>query len=164
TGTCRSGARWASSRSGASPASSCGPTSSCRSRRSRGRYGRLPPTEAVAMIGPSPLEGSALGHRLRREVGGEVRLDPLGRGRYATDASIYQVLPLGVVVPRSVADVQAVLALCREAGIPVLPRGGGTSQCGQTVGEAVVLDCSKHLRRILDVDVARRVARVQPGL
>jgi len=93
-----------------------------------------------------------------------VRLDSLGRGLYATDASIYQVFPLGVVVPQSVADVQAVLALCREAGIPVLPRGGGTSQCGQTVGEAVVLDCSKHLRRILDVDVARRVARVQPGL
>ena len=116
------------------------------------------------MIDPSPLEGSALGRRLRREVRGEVRLDPLGRGLYATDASIYQVFPLGVVVPRSVDDVQTVLALCREAGIPVLPRGGGTSQCGQTVGEAVVLDCSKHLRRIVDVDVAGRVARVQPGL
>ena len=116
------------------------------------------------MTGPSPLEGSALGRRLRREVQGEVRLDPLGRGLYATDASIYQVFPLGVVVPKDAADVQAVLALCREAGIPVLPRGGGTSQCGQTVGEAVVLDCSRHLRRIVDVDVAGRVARVQPGL
>ena len=116
------------------------------------------------MIGPSPLEGSPLERRLRREVRGDVRLDALGRGLYATDASIYQVFPLGVVVPRDADDVQAVLALCREAGIPVLPRGGGTSQCGQTVGEAVVLDCSKHLRRILDVDVAGKVARVQPGL
>ena len=116
------------------------------------------------MIGPSPLEGSALGRRLRREVRGEVRLDPLGRGLYATDASIYQVFPLGVVVPRDSTDVQAVLALCREAGIPVLPRGGGTSQCGQTVGEAVVLDCTKHLRQIVEVDVPGRVARVQPGL
>ena len=116
------------------------------------------------MIGPSPLEGSPLERRLRREVRGDVRLDALGRGLYATDASIYQVFPLGVVVPRDADDIQAVLALCREEGIPVLPRGGGTSQCGQTVGEAVVLDCSKHLRRILDVDVAGKVARVQPGL
>jgi len=116
------------------------------------------------VIGTSPLEGTALERRLRREVQGEVRLDPLARGLYATDASIYQVFPLGVVVPRDAGDVQAVLALCREAGIPVLPRGGGTSQCGQTVGEAVVLDCSKHLRRIVGVDVAARTARVQPGL
>jgi FAD/FMN-containing dehydrogenase len=107
------------------------------------------------VIGPSPLAGGALERRLRREVQGEVRLDPLGRGLYATDASIYQVFPLGVVLPRDAADVQAVLALCREAGIPVLPRGGGTSQCGQTVGEAVVLDCSRHLR-IVDVDVPGR--------
>jgi len=116
------------------------------------------------VIGPSPLEGTALGRRLRREVQGEVRLDPHGRGLYATDASIYQVFPLGVVVPRDAIDVQAVLTLCREAGIPVLPRGGGTSQCGQTVGEAVVLDTTKHLRRILSVDVPGRMARVQPGL
>jgi FAD/FMN-containing dehydrogenase/Fe-S oxidoreductase len=116
------------------------------------------------VIGPSPLEGSPLERRLRREVRGEVRLDSLGRGLYATDASIYQIFPLGVVVPRDADDVQAVLALCREAGIPVLARGGGTSQCGQTVGEAVVLDCSKHLRRIVGVDVAARTARVQPGL
>jgi FAD/FMN-containing dehydrogenase/Fe-S oxidoreductase len=116
------------------------------------------------VIGPSPLEGSPLERRLRREVRGQVRLDSLGRGLYATDASIYQVFPLGVVVPRDADDVQTVLTLCREAGIPVLPRGGGTSQCGQTVGEAVVLDCSTHLRRIVDVDVAGKVARVQPGL
>ncbi|MGZ6029808.1 MAG: FAD-binding and (Fe-S)-binding domain-containing protein, partial [Myxococcaceae bacterium] len=115
-------------------------------------------------IGPSRLEGTALGKRLQREVRGEVHLDPLFRGLYATDASIYQVFPQGVVVPRDAADVEAVLALCREAGISVLPRGGGTSQCGQTVGDSVVLDTSKHLRGIVSVDVPGKVARVQPGL
>jgi FAD/FMN-containing dehydrogenase/Fe-S oxidoreductase len=93
-----------------------------------------------------------------------VRFDAFGRGLYATDASIYQVFPLGVVVPRDVADVEATLALCREAGVPVLPRGGGTSQCGQTVGESVVLDTSKYLRALVSLDVAARTVRVQPGL
>ena len=74
-------------------------------------------------IGPSPLEGSALGQRLRKEVRGEVRLDPLGRGLYATDASIYQVFPLGVVVPRDATDVEAVLSICREAGMNAVRRG-----------------------------------------
>ena len=93
-----------------------------------------------------------------------MRFDAFGRGLYATDASIYQVFPLGVVVPRDVADVEATLALCREAGVPVLPRGGGTSQCGQTVGESVVLDTSKYLRALVSLDVAARTVRVQPGL
>jgi FAD/FMN-containing dehydrogenase/Fe-S oxidoreductase len=102
--------------------------------------------------------------RLGREVRGQVRFDALARGLYATDASIYQVFPLGVVVPRDVADVEATLALCREAGVSVLPRGGGTSQCGQTVGESVVLDTSKYLREVVSLDVAARTVRVQPGL
>jgi FAD/FMN-containing dehydrogenase/Fe-S oxidoreductase len=105
-----------------------------------------------------------LGQRLLREVRGQVRFDAFGRGLYATDASIYQVFPLGVVVPRDVSDVEATLALCREAGVPVLPRGGGTSQCGQTVGEAVVLDTSKYLRGVISLDVMARTVRVQPGL
>ncbi|MBO0711295.1 MAG: FAD-binding oxidoreductase, partial [Acetobacteraceae bacterium] len=107
----------------------------------------------------SPLE-----HRLGRAVEGEVLFDPASRGRYATDASIYQIEPLGVVVPRSVADVTATLAIAREYGAPVLARGGGTSQCGQTVNRALVIDCSKHLRRILAVDPASRIALVEPGL
>ncbi|MCL2427653.1 MAG: FAD-binding protein [Alphaproteobacteria bacterium] len=107
----------------------------------------------------SPLE-----QRLRRAVEGEVLFDPASRGRYATDASIYQIEPLGVVVPRSVADVTATLAIAREHGAPVLARGGGTSQCGQTVNRAVVIDCSKHLRRILALDPASRTALVEPGL
>ncbi|MGO9831614.1 MAG: FAD-binding and (Fe-S)-binding domain-containing protein [Myxococcaceae bacterium] len=110
------------------------------------------------------MEQSALARRLTRAVRGGVRFDVFGRGLYATDASIYQMFPLGVVVPRDVADVEATLALCREAGVAVLPRGGGTSQCGQTVAEAVVLDTSKYLRAIVSVDVAARTVRVQPGL
>ena len=109
------------------------------------------------------LDGAVAG-RLRREVEGEVLLGAGDRGRYATDASIYQVMPLAVVVLRTIADVQATMALGREGGVPVLPRGGGTSQCGQTVNRAIVLDCSKHLRTVLDVDPAAATATVQPGL
>ena len=112
----------------------------------------------------SSLEGGALHRRLRREVRGEVRFDALMRGLYATDASIYQVQPLGVVIPRDAQDVEATLAACREASVPVLPRGGGTSQCGQTVGAAVVVDVSKHLREVVALDVAARRVRVQPGM
>jgi FAD/FMN-containing dehydrogenase/Fe-S oxidoreductase len=93
-----------------------------------------------------------------------VRFDAFGRGLYATDASIYQIFPLGVVVPRDVSDVETTLGLCREAGVSVLPRGGGTSQCGQTVGESVVLDTSKYLQGVVSLDVAARTVRVQPGL
>ncbi len=86
------------------------------------------------------------------------------RGRYATDASIYQVEPIGVVVPEEIGDVAAAMAIAREEGVPVLARGGGTSQCGQTVNHALVIDCSKHLRRILHVDPEARTALVESGL
>ena len=105
-----------------------------------------------------------LAARLRRETAGEVLFRKADRGRYATDASIYQVEPLGVLVPRSLADVEAALAICREEGVPVLPRGGGTSQCGQTVNRALVLDCSRHLRNVLEVDAKAMRATVQPGI
>ena len=108
--------------------------------------------------------GAALGARLRGAVEGEVLVDSFSRGRYATDASIYQIEPLGVVVPKSESDVRTVLEIAAEEKLPVLPRGGGTSQCGQTVGEALVLDLSKHLTGLLDLDVAARRAVVQPGL
>jgi FAD/FMN-containing dehydrogenase/Fe-S oxidoreductase len=95
---------------------------------------------------------------------GEVLFDAFSRGRYATDASIYQIEPLGVVVPRSREDAAAAIAIAREEGVPVLPRGGGTSQCGQTVARALVIDCSKHLDRVISVDVEARRARVEPGV
>ena len=105
----------------------------------------------------------ALEGRLRRETRGEVLFDPASRGRYATDASIYQIMPVGVLVPRSEDDVTVALDIARELRVPVLPRGAGTSQCGQTTGAALVIDGSKHLNGILEVDPARLTAKVQPG-
>ncbi|MBR0649571.1 FAD-binding protein [Roseomonas terrae] len=110
------------------------------------------------------LGDSRLADRLRRETRAEVLFGAADRGRYATDASIYQIEPYGVIVPRSIEDVQAAMALCREEGIPVLPRGGGTSQCGQTVNRALVMDCTKYLRGVVEVDADARMARVQPGI
>ncbi|MEO5772328.1 MAG: FAD-linked oxidase C-terminal domain-containing protein, partial [Burkholderiaceae bacterium] len=102
--------------------------------------------------------------RLRRETRGEVMFDAASRGRYATDASIYQIVPTGVFVPSCDEDVATAIAIARELRMPVLPRGGGTSQCGQTVGQALVVDTTKHLRGVLDVNVEARTATVQPGL
>ncbi|WP_137896058.1 FAD-binding and (Fe-S)-binding domain-containing protein [Ramlibacter sp. 2FC] len=105
-----------------------------------------------------------LAARLAAETRGEVRFGAADRGRYATDASIYQVMPIGVFVPQSAEDVALALAICRDLGVPIVPRGGGTSQCGQTVGAGLVIDHSKHVRRILDLDVANRQVEVEPGM
>ena len=107
---------------------------------------------------------SGLAARLRREIEGEVWFDPASRGRYSTDASIYQIEPIGVVAPRSTEDIARTIAVCREAGAPVLPRGAGTSQCGQTVGEAVVVDTSKHLDQVIRLDEEARRVTVEPGI
>jgi FAD/FMN-containing dehydrogenase/Fe-S oxidoreductase len=107
---------------------------------------------------------AAFAMRLARNIKGEVMFDRASRGRYSTDASIYQIEPVGVVVPETIDDVVAAMAIARDEGVPVLPRGGGTSQCGQTVNRALVIDCSKHLRRILHVDAEARTALVEPGL
>jgi FAD/FMN-containing dehydrogenase/Fe-S oxidoreductase len=106
----------------------------------------------------------ALADRLRRAVRGEVLFDSFSRGRYSTDASIYQIEPIGVVVAKDRDDVAAAIEIAREEGIPVLPRGGGTSQCGQTVGEALVIDGSKHMNGVVSVDPEARRAVVQPGV
>ena len=105
-----------------------------------------------------------LAARLGREIEGEVLFGPADRGRYSTDASIYQIEPLGVVVPRNAEDVDRAISICREAGAPVLPRGAGTSQCGQTVGEAVVIDTGKHLDRVIYLDEESHRVKVQPGV
>src|SRR6202046_1028860 len=102
--------------------------------------------------------------RLGREPSGEVLFSRADRGRYATDASIYQIEPVGILVPRTIEDVATAIAIARESGVPVLPRGGGTSQCGQTVNRALVLDCSKHLRNLIEVDAEARTALVEPGI
>jgi FAD/FMN-containing dehydrogenase/Fe-S oxidoreductase len=107
---------------------------------------------------------TALATRLREAVRGEVRFDHFSRVLYATDASIYQIMPVGVVFPKDADDVRSALRICADAGVPVLPRGGGTSLAGQTVGRAVILDCSRHMNAILAIDPDRREVRVQPGV
>src|SRR4051794_25976156 len=108
--------------------------------------------------------GSRLEDRLRRELRGEVMFDAFSRGRYATDASIYQIEPLGVVVPQSREDAAAAIAIAREEGAPVRPRGGGTPPCGQTVARALGSACSTYLDQGIAVDVEGRRVRVQPGV
>ena len=105
-----------------------------------------------------------LAERLRRELEGEVLFDGFSRGRYSTDASHYQVEPVGVVVPRTDEDVRAAMAIAREEGVALLPRGGGTSQSGQTVGRALVLDFSRHLNKLIETDAAARTCVVEPGI
>ena len=107
---------------------------------------------------------SALAARLRREVRGEVLFDAASRGRYSTDASIYQIEPVGVVVPQTEDGAAAALRVAMEEGVPVLPRGGGTSQCGQTVGAALVIDHSKHLNHVVSFDRDAHTVTVQPGV
>ena len=121
------------------------------------------PVQPVHLVRSSP-DRSALAQRLRRELRGEVLFDAASRGRYSTDASIYQIEPIGVVVPRNENDALTALQIAIEAGVPLLPRGGGTSQCGQTVGAALVLDVSKHLNKITAFDRDARTVTVQPGL
>jgi FAD/FMN-containing dehydrogenase len=111
-----------------------------------------------------PALRERLATRLRRETRGETLFSRADRGRYATDASIYQIEPVGVFVPRTIEDVATAMAIARESDVPVLARGGGTSQCGQTVNRALVLDCSKYLHNVLEIDPDRRRALVEPGI
>ena len=106
----------------------------------------------------------ALAARLRREIAGEVRFDSFSRGRYSTDASIYQIEPVGVVIPKTPDDVDAAVSIAAEEGVAILPRGAGTSQCGQTVGEALVVDVSRHLDQLVYLDPESRRVKVQPGM
>jgi FAD/FMN-containing dehydrogenase/Fe-S oxidoreductase len=105
-----------------------------------------------------------LENRLAREITGDVFFDAFNRGRYATDASFYQIMPFGVVVPRTMDEALRALAIAKDAGRIVTPRGGGTSQCGQTVNEGIVVDFSKYLNRILSLDVEGRTCVVEPGI
>src|SRR5206468_469621 len=108
--------------------------------------------------------GGDLARALARAVDGELLFDAASRGRYATDASIYQVEPLGVLVPRTHEDVKAAFEVCRTLGVPILPRGAGSSQCGQTVGAALVIDHTKHLDRIGQPDLDAMTIEVGPGV
>src|SRR5437867_407547 len=105
-----------------------------------------------------------LEHELRKVVAGDVRFDPISRLLYSTDASMYQVEPIGVVIPRDADDVQAAVEVARKHQVALLPRGGGTSLTGQTVNRALVLDFARHMNRVLEVNSEERWARVEPGL
>src|SRR6266567_1471560 len=107
---------------------------------------------------------SSLERRLRAELTGDVLFDAFSRGRYATDASFYQIVPAGVVVPKTIDEALRALAIARDEGRKVTPRGGGTSQCGQTVNDGLVIDFSKHLNRLISLDVENRTCVVEPGL
>lgn len=122
------------------------------------------PMPALGTVLPDPDVREVFSARLRQETQGEVLFDAASCGRYATDASIYQIMPVGVLVPRTEADITTAIEIARELKVPVLPRGGGTSQCGQTTGAALVIDNSKHFRKVLDINPEQRTARVQPGL
>ncbi len=115
--------------------------------------------------GNKPWKGDAeaLAGKLRRKLEGEVRFDDGSRALYATDGSNYRQVPIGVVIPRHVEDVLHTVEICRDLGAPLLSRGGGTSLAGQCCNVAVVLDMSKYLNRVLDVDPDKKLARVQPG-
>jgi FAD/FMN-containing dehydrogenase/Fe-S oxidoreductase len=105
-----------------------------------------------------------LERRLKAELSGDIQFDRFTRGRYATDASHYQIMPVGVVAPRTIEEAERAIGIARAEGVTVLARGGGTSQCGQTIGQSLVVDCSKYLTRILDLDVKRRRCTVEPGI
>jgi FAD/FMN-containing dehydrogenase/Fe-S oxidoreductase len=129
--------------------------------------GSIGPEGGHATLRPAGVEGldmRALARRLRSEVRGEVLFDAGNRAAYAHDSSNYRQPPLGVVLPRDADDVVAAVAACREYGAPVVPRGCGSSLAGQTCNVGVVIDHSKHMRQIVDVDAERELARVQPGV
>jgi len=124
--------------------------------------------ERVAPSIPAPkssqLDAAGLAEALRSTLRGEIRFDDGARALYSTDGSNYRQVPIGVVLPHDTDDVLAAISLCREFGAPLLCRGGGTSLAGQCCNVAVVLDFSKYMSRILEIDPARRIARVQPGV
>ncbi|HSZ62415.1 MAG TPA: FAD-binding and (Fe-S)-binding domain-containing protein [Terriglobales bacterium] len=119
----------------------------------------MPPTAPPAQLDPTALEAA-----LRRHLRGEIRFDKSTRALYATDGSNYRQVPIGVVIPRDKEDVRATVAICRDHHAPLLPRGAGTALAGQCCNAAVILDFSKYMASILEIDPARRIARVQPGV
>src|ERR1700730_2852907 len=120
----------------------------------------LVPSSASASTSAS----TPLANELRKALKGDVLFSKADRGRYATDASIYQIMPIGVVAPRDQDDLVLALDIARQRRIPVLARGAGTSQCGQTVGEALVIDNSKWLNKVIDFDPLARTITVEPGI
>src|SRR5689334_21221714 len=125
----------------------------CHSRVKRFSHCKRPPKDGWRIMAESLLPG--LERRLKSELSGDIWFDRFTRGRYATDASHYQIMPAGVVAPRTIEEAERAIALAREEKVTVLARGGGTSQAGQTVNNSLVIDCSKYFTRILELDPKR---------
>ena len=101
---------------------------------------------------------------LEKQIEGEVRFDTISRALYSTDASVYQIQPLGVVIPKTRDDILRALEICRRLRCPITMRGGGTSQAGQAIGEGIQIDISKYYNRVLEVNAEERWVRVEPGI
>lgn len=116
------------------------------------------------MLDLAAMKRDELARSLKRHLQGEVRFDSTSRRIYATDASIYQIIPLGVVIPKTKDDLVSAVQIAAEMEVPIVPRGGGTSLSGQSIGSGLVIDCSKYLNSILEIDPIGRTARIQPGV
>src|SRR5437868_5132890 len=112
------------------------------------------------------FQGDAVGlaAELRNTIRGEVRFDDGARALYSTDSSNYRQIPIGVVIPRDRSDVIAAVKLCRKHGAPITCRGGGTSLAGQCCNVAVIIDFTKYMNRVIDIDVEQKLVRVEPGI
>jgi FAD/FMN-containing dehydrogenase len=110
------------------------------------------------------VDANALRRELERQLEGEIRFDPIFRALYSTDASVYQIRPLGVVIPRTRQDIIRTVEICHRLRCPLTMRGGGTSQAGQAIGEGIQVDTSKYYNRVLEVNAEARWARVEPGI
>src|SRR5213079_3628868 len=122
------------------------------------------PRAKTPPVATEEVDVRSLQHELRRSTEAEIRFTNGDRALYSTGGSNYRMLPIGVVIPRSVDDLIETVRVCREHRAPVLPRGGGTSLAGQCCNVAVVMDFSKYLNKVLDIDAGAKSARVQPGL
>ncbi|HSV15282.1 MAG TPA: FAD-binding oxidoreductase, partial [Tepidisphaeraceae bacterium] len=125
------------------------------------RFHRLEHDDARTAI--PALDAGAIERELKQRIDGEVRFDKGTRAIYSTDGSNYRQVPIGVVIPRHISDVETTIELARRHGAPILSRGGGTSLAGQCCNVAIVMDFSKYMHRVLEIDPQRRLARVEPG-
>ena len=123
-----------------------------------------PAAAAAAGFDHNGLDRAALKAELERAISGEVRFDDLSRALYSTDASVYQIRPIGVVIPKTREDIVRIVEICRRFRCPITMRGGGTSQAGQAIGEGLQIDISKYYNRVLEVNAEERWARVEPGI
>src|ERR1700740_3081202 len=119
----------------------------------------LPLVAEATPAADKPVDVAGLQAALAKTFSGEVRCDHLSRALYSTDASIYQIVPLGVVRPKTEADIVATVKTCAQFHVPLTARGGGTSQAGQAIGPGIILDCSKYLDRVLEISATERWAR-----